>query len=118
MEVTLEMGCEKTTYSMQTNSIYKMNEKSFFYFIWQTYSGFHGRITDKHTYRAIENVAITVTACYIPENQQLPVRGCDRSGSRQVMMNFEENSIPVLSGEHGKVILLVYILLFSIYYNL
>ena len=96
MEITLEMGCEKTTHAMQTNSIYTMNEKAFYYFIWQTYAGFHGRITDKQTYNGIENVEIVITACHV--NDSLP-GACKHSSN-----NFEENTISVLSGQHGKVI--------------
>ena len=33
MEVTLEMGCEKTTHKMQTNSLYNLNKNAFFNFL-------------------------------------------------------------------------------------
>lgn len=96
MEVTLEMGCEKTVHSQQTMAIYGQNKQSLFDFLWHTYTGFHGIVTNSMTYQPVENAEIFITAC--TKTNQLERGPCSKYESE----NYAENKISAITGSQGQ----------------
>jgi len=64
MEVTLEMGCDKTVRASQTSTLYAQNRDTFRYFLWQTYTAVYGTISDRETHEAVADAEVFVFACF------------------------------------------------------
>jgi len=93
MEVTLEMGCEKTVRESQTNSLYMQNRDAFRFFLWQTYTGIFGTISDRVTFQPIEGVEVFVSAC--SSTDRYP--HCDQHSD-----DFSLNRLSAITSDYGR----------------
>jgi len=97
MEVTLEMGCDKTVRKSQTNTLYQQNRDAFRYFLWQTYTAIYGTTTNYVTHQGIKNVEVFVFACQIDEFETHVPMCNEKSDS------YDLNRLSAVSyGSHGQ----------------